>query len=78
MEFLSILFVVLPFVVALLAALLVAAAGGFALTRPWLMLLPFIVALCWFSESNYGRIDMGGGGLKLLSRGAGVLIFPLS
>ena len=72
---LPIVFYSLPYVLALIAAVGVIVLGGLAFNRPWLMMLPFLVAMFWLSENQFGRID-GGASPTLLSRGAGVLLFP--
>lgn len=72
---LPLIFYSLPYVLAMLAAALMVAIGGVGLSRPWLLMLPFLTALFWLSENRFGRIDAGGGP-TLLSRGAGVMMFP--
>ena len=65
----------LPFVIALIAAMCVVVFGVVALRSPWLAMLPFLMALFWLSENRFGRIDAVASP-TLLSRGAGVLLFP--
>lgn len=68
-------FYTLPYVVAVLLALAVVGVGGVTVGRPWLIVLPFLAALFWLTETRFGRLDLGGGP-TLLTRGAGVLLFP--
>ena len=65
----------LPFVVAIGLALLVIGYAGALLGQPWLLMLPFLAVLFWFSASTFGRIDAVSSG-SLLSRGSGQLLFP--
>lgn len=74
-SFLVLFFTSLPFMLALGLAAMVAIFGGVVLGRPWLVLLPFLTALFWLTESRFGRLDAGGGP-TLLTRGAGQLLFP--
>jgi hypothetical protein len=67
--------IALPILVAVGAALVVVTIAVFAINRPWLLMLPFIAALFWLTDSRYGRIDEVGS--SLLGRGSGVLYFAL-
>ena len=76
MDFLlPLVFYSLPYVLALVAAMGLVVVGGVALSRPWLMMLPFLTAIFWLSENRFGRVDLVASP-TLLSRGAGVLLFP--
>lgn len=76
MDFLlPLVFYSLPYVLALVAAMGLVVVGGVALSRPWLMMLPFLTAIFWLSENRFGRVDLVASP-TLLSRGAGLLLFP--
>ena len=72
---LPLIFYSLPYVIAVLLALVLVALAGVTLGRPWLIVLPILVPLFWLTETRFGRLDLGGGP-TLLTRGAGVLLFP--
>ena len=65
----------LPYVLAIGLAIGVVILAGLTLSRPWLVMLPFLTVFFWVSANRYGRLDFGGGP-SLFSRGAGVLLFP--
>lgn len=72
---LPVFFYSLPYVLAISLAFGVVILAGVTLSRPWVVMLPFLTVLFWVSANRYGRLDFDGGP-SLLSRGAGVLLFP--
>lgn len=72
---LPVFFYSLPYVLAISLAFGVVILAGVTLSRQWVVMLPFLTVLFWVSANRYGRLDFDGGP-SLLSRGAGVLLFP--
>ena len=73
-EFLGYLIQSIPFLLAFGFALLVITLAVFASTRPMLVVYPILLTIFLVSDISYGKVDDVS--VSLLSRGAGVLVFP--
>lgn len=73
-DFLGILLQSIPFLLAFGFALLVITIAVFSSTRPMLVVYPLLLMIFLISDISYGKVDDVS--VSMLSRGAGVLVFP--
>ena len=73
-DFLGFLIQALPFLLAFGFASLVITLAVFSSTRPMLLVYPLLLTIFLVSDISYGKVDVAT--VSLLSRGAGVLVFP--